>query len=96
MMLGIVILGAIKIITMICILFQWHSDPRHYLRTIGDAVVSFIEMPDPTTEGMCLVTKSQLRRKGWEKEFGPRVYEVRRARWMDCMSRSRFWSIHGL
>lgn len=35
------------------------------LLTIGDAVASFMENPDPTTKGLCWITGAEVRKGGW-------------------------------
>lgn len=37
------------------------------LLTIGDAVASFMENPDPTTNGLCWISGSDVRKGGWAK-----------------------------
>lgn len=37
------------------------------LLTVGDAVASFMEKPDPTTKGLCWITGADVRRGRWAK-----------------------------
>ncbi|KAJ6000823.1 hypothetical protein N7481_001232 [Penicillium waksmanii] len=37
------------------------------LLTVGDAVASFMEKPDPTTKGLCWIAGADVRRGGWAK-----------------------------
>ncbi len=97
-MLLVVVLGSIKMIVLVWAVLQWwlDSDSANYLRTVGDALASFLERPDPTTEGMCLITASQLRQYGWKREFEPQTYTARKLRWMNSMSPRQFWSTQAL
>jgi hypothetical protein len=86
-MLSVVVLGIIKMIVLIWVLFQWWLDSAHYFKTVGDALSSFLERQDPTT---CLVTASQLKKHGWKGDFEPQMYKRRGLGWVDSMSRPQF------
>ncbi|KAF4628836.1 hypothetical protein G7Y89_g9316 [Cudoniella acicularis] len=38
------------------------------LVTVGDAVASFLEVPDPTTKDICLSTKVDVRKRRWKMQ----------------------------
>jgi hypothetical protein len=63
------------------------------LRTMGDAVASFLEREDGNTRGMCLVSKAEVE-KQWKEEYDPVMFEgKRRVRWIAASSRKEWWSI---
>lgn len=51
-----------KMIGMISIVLKEKSEP---LITLGDAISSFLNDPDPTTKNMCLANKNDFRKTGW-------------------------------
>lgn len=76
-------------------------DRSEPLRTVGDAVVSFLTRPDPTTAGKCWMSKSDVRDSAWKKpnvrltgrdpktashEDCPELFITRRR-----LSRRKFW-----
>ncbi|KAL8663032.1 MAG: hypothetical protein Q9168_008159 [Polycauliona sp. 1 TL-2023] len=72
----------------------YHSSPDQIpLSNIGDAICSFLQKPDGTTRGMCLVTKQQLAKSddAWRL---PRAtaYRFEQPRWLYAVSWKR-WSI---
>ena len=46
----VIVCNLIKLITILLLIFKY---PLRPLATTGDAVLSFLERPDSTTEGMC-------------------------------------------
>ena len=62
------------------------------LVTIGDAVASFLEQPDPTTAGICLSTKMDIIKGKWKKKIAKRWAPERHfwfkaasfKRWLTC------------
>jgi len=62
------------------------------LVTIGDAVASFLEQPDPTTAGICLSTKRDIVKGEWKKKIEKRWVPKRHfwfraasiKRWLTC------------
>lgn len=54
LMLVVVLIGLLKTGTMLYIAFRIRDEP---MLTIGDAVSSFLTLPDPKTKGMCLLDK---------------------------------------
>ncbi|KAI9782505.1 MAG: hypothetical protein M1839_004991 [Geoglossum umbratile] len=65
------------------------------LVTLGDAVSSFLETPDTFTEGMCLVTKSDISDHGWERAGPPKVYKPMRNFWFKSAS-WQMWAIYNV
>jgi hypothetical protein len=62
--------------------------PDEPLITVGDAVASFLEKPDATTKGMCLLSIRDVR-QGDYQEANPRKWLNQRFKWKDVASRKR-------
>lgn len=54
-MLATIFFGLLKLIIMLCVLAADRSD---YLVTLGDALGSYLQQPDPMTEGKCMLDKA--------------------------------------
>ena len=75
-----------KLACMIMLLLRQQAKP---LVTLGDAVESFLETPDPTTENMCLADKSEFSaKKPWSAASDS--YEPRQLRWFASASWKRW------
>lgn len=75
-----------KLTCMIMLLLRQQAKP---LVTLGDAVESFLETPDPTTENMCLADKSEFSaKKPWSAANDS--YEPQRLRWFASTSWKRW------
>jgi hypothetical protein len=63
------------------------------LVTIGDAVASFLDEPDTTTAGMCMLGKAQIRKR-WRREgpVAPAMWTRERKCWYQAASVAR-WSV---
>ncbi|KAF1833717.1 hypothetical protein BDW02DRAFT_569698 [Decorospora gaudefroyi] len=92
LMIAVVVFGVIKVLT-IGYLVLARSAGRH-LRTIGDAIASFLEEEDPTTKGMCLVTSQQIRKDGFRASYryGPQIYTGMRPRWLTGANTTEFFT----
>lgn len=55
--------NVVKIICMVLVVLGDGSQP---LVTVGDAIASFLDEPDPTTKNICLVDKYFFREEGWQ------------------------------
>lgn len=55
-----------KCITMLAIVFYIRDTP---LTTTGDAIRSFLDTNDPSTEGMCLLSKDWVKRDVWRRRL---------------------------
>jgi hypothetical protein len=75
----------------ICMLLTVWNTKEYPLVTLGDAIASFLEDPDPTTTNMCLVSKENVE-KAWSMPQLPRkwkgviekgYYSVSPRRWMN-------------
>ena len=88
---------AIMIIVIICNLIKticmsiivWKQDPEP-LVTLGDAIASFLDQPDVTTEGKCILDKTQFQDKGSWRLLKPCSWDPKRVRWFRAASRRRW------
>jgi hypothetical protein len=62
--------------------------PDEPLITVGDAIASFLEKPDPTTKHMCLLSIHDVRKKDYQ-EANARAWLHQRYKWKDVASRKR-------
>ncbi|KAI1476100.1 hypothetical protein F4774DRAFT_394652 [Daldinia eschscholtzii] len=102
-------LNLTKILVMLGIwaIRKWQQTKRDdgdgmVLYTLGDAIASFIQNPDPTTVDMCLATKDDfIRRRSWKNRLveqpstlnrQPREWDGRRKFWFTA-ARKRQWFI---
>lgn len=66
---AVIMCNSIKAICMLIIIFKCQDS---FLVTLGDAISSFLEQPDPDTKGHCLCGKPYFRlKRGWNKEINP-------------------------
>ena len=90
-MIVVILANATKATVMI---LTWWKFRTPTLVTIGDAVKSFLDNPDQTTEGVCLTTKSDIvkAKGGWKSQGAKRWVPVRQfwfraasvKRWLTC------------
>ncbi|CAI6336339.1 unnamed protein product [Periconia digitata] len=85
----VVVCNAIKLGAMIYILSRLDQKT---IVTIGDAIQSFLETPDPTTDNCCLMSRGDVRRVLGKQEarHGQRFEQTRRHRWISGCSRRRW------
>ncbi|KAF3045132.1 hypothetical protein E8E12_009612 [Didymella heteroderae] len=76
---AVVVFSIIKVLAIAVLVFT-HPDGT-FLRTIGDAIASFLEKSDPATENMCLVSSAQVRKHGFATPASPRALNDSRQRW---------------
>lgn len=60
----VALLNSIALVATAAILFKRPSS-FHPLATLGDAISSFLEEPDPTTQGACLLSKTDVWQGRW-------------------------------
>ena len=63
-------------------------NPLSTLTTVGDAIAAFLQIPDPNTEGYCLVSSKEWNRT----EKGPRkalLWDAQQSRWFQATSTKR-------
>lgn len=94
LMLGVVVFGGIKTI-VIAYLLVWRRSGR-FLRTLGDAIASFLEEEDLTTKKMCLVSSKLIRKHGFKELFAPQAFTAIRPRWFSSANTTEFYSTIGV
>lgn len=92
-MIAVIICNAVKSICMFLVVFKSKDDP---LVTVGDAITSFLNVPDEMTTAMCTISKRDIDRGIWEfviavvawKQWYPRRLfwhcAASRRRWLIC------------
>ena len=55
----------LKAIAFVAITSIISAYPFRPLATLGDTIASFLQDPDPTTQGICLLSKADVRSSGW-------------------------------
>lgn len=90
----VIFFNLIKTAVMFYVAFRLLDRP---LVTMGDAIESFITRPDPTTEGMCLVSAKHIERH-WQHGYTPvpRRYEVERYRWHSVVTKRQWASLFAM
>ncbi|KAF2035731.1 hypothetical protein EK21DRAFT_53760, partial [Setomelanomma holmii] len=53
----VIVCNTVKLATMLWVVFMERKD---YIVTLGDGASSFLELPDPTTERMCILSKPEI------------------------------------
>jgi hypothetical protein len=81
-MIAVILSNLIKLICM-CIAAAKYGEST--LVTLGDAIASFLESPDPTKRGMCLATKKDFYKTG-DGFAAPRVWRERKYFWFQALS----------
>jgi hypothetical protein len=67
----VIVFNALKLCVMLWVLF---TDRSEYLVTLGDAVASFLQQPDPYTAGQCMLDKdAHLYKVGQQRELDPQT-----------------------
>jgi hypothetical protein len=65
-------------VKLLCMVFTVWRCREFSMVTLGDAVSSFLETPDPCTKGMCTVTKREIEKGTWTSDE-PRKWENRKS-----------------
>lgn len=99
-MLIVLLLNAVKAAVMVRVVYWLKNRP---VLTIGDAIASFLERPDPGTQGVCLSSKNDVLRQkldGRSYTIGrPQPFIDVRPRWRYNVGRSKsvsFWTLFTL
>ncbi len=89
-MIIVVTCNLVKTSCMILVVFGYGGELQP-LVTVGDAIASFLNEPDPATKSMCLAEKSFFQKEGWQAQrmrWWPKRHRWFRAaslsRWMVC------------
>ncbi|KAH6879494.1 hypothetical protein B0T10DRAFT_412983 [Thelonectria olida] len=77
-----------NVLKLVGLALTWLSLDKKPLLILGDALASFLEDPDPATEGQCLLSKPSRQPVSWEA--GPRVWLPKKHRWATSVSPRRY------
>lgn len=99
--LAVLVCNAVKLLCMVFIL--WRCEGK-YLVTLGDAIASFLEEPDPETKGRCLHTDEIFEHEWqWMSNMGhsdpqaidarPEEYQLHRHRWARAVQKRRWFLV---
>lgn len=88
------VVTTINLLKCILMLFVAFGDDKETpLLTVGDAVASFMQEEDTSTENMCLARKARIKKQNWDKIAVPYDAKPRRkfaaaslTRWITCIS----------
>jgi hypothetical protein len=94
LMLPVLVFGCIKTMVIAYLLFA--RPTGRFLRTLGDAIASFLEEEDATTKDMCLVSSKQVRKHGFKASCEPQIYTNTRPRWLQSANTTEFFSTIGI
>ena len=82
-----------NLLKTICMIVTVWKEKSATLVTLGDAISSFLDDPDPTTAGCCLADKSTFTSKKWQLSSTlTKKYVLQRHRWFRSASIRR-WAI---
>jgi hypothetical protein len=94
LMLSVVICGVIKTTVIAYVLVV--RPPGRFLRTLGDAIASYLEEEDATTKNMCLISSKQIRKHGFREAYTPQTFTDIRPRWLSSANTTEFFSTIGV
>lgn len=78
---AVLVFSIFKVSAIAVLLFTHPNRDSKFLRTIGDAIASFMERHDPTTKDMCLVSSAQIRKHGFTASASQQTSSKPRRRW---------------
>ena len=81
---------ACNLIKLACMLLALRFHSPEALIIIGDAVESFLQTADPTTEDMCLGDSERFKQRPWKKHT--LIWKKSSRRWHSSISFRRWWS----
>lgn len=93
-MLAVVVFSVIKVLAIALLVFT-HPD-GDFLRTLGDAISSFLKKQDPITKDLCLVSSAQIRKDGFLTRYAPQIFTNARPRWWTGANTTEFFSTVGI
>ncbi|KAM0123886.1 hypothetical protein ACHAO1_011195 [Botrytis cinerea] len=85
-----IVVIACNLIKAICMGFAARYVEKSPLVTLGDAIASFLRTPDPTTKGLCLVSKKDIQNHIWNGPLRPRQWNPRQEKKFWAASRKRW------
>ena len=83
----VILCNIVKCTTMILILWRANDPP---LVTMGDCITAFLQEPDETTAGMCLLDKHKVSKGKWRGAGIALPWDSRRRRWFAAASAKRW------
>ncbi|KAI9813664.1 MAG: hypothetical protein M1827_003735 [Pycnora praestabilis] len=90
MMIVVIIFNALKVA---CMFYGFWGHKEKPLVTIGDAIDSFLEDPDPVTQGLCLMTKHDAIKGTWiSPDRAPKPWQPATQYWHSAVGRWRWFS----
>ncbi|KAJ4352820.1 hypothetical protein N0V95_003928 [Ascochyta clinopodiicola] len=93
-MLAVVVFSVFKVLAIAFLVF---THPKgEFLRTIGDAITSFLKKEDVTTKDMCLVSSAQVRKHGFQSPYSPQTFTKSQPRWWTGANTTEFFSTVGI
>ena len=87
-MVVVIVCNLCKMMIMVCIALIKPSEP---LVTVGDALASFLDQPDPTTIGMCLAGKDHFEKPIPPGSVGDPVFRPWGEENLRCDFRTSYW-----
>lgn len=86
----VIIVNMIKAVVMITTVLKLRAPA---LATVGDAIATFLDEPDPTTKSMCLATKDDFSKGNWKKRrVDPVPWVSKRPFWFRAASFKRWFT----
>ena len=73
----------------ICMLVTVWKMNQPTLVTLGDAISSFLQFPDDSTDKMCLASKKAIQAGQWKRPPEPRYWDKRRYFWFRATTPGR-------
>ncbi|KAI9794275.1 MAG: hypothetical protein M1833_000418 [Piccolia ochrophora] len=89
----VIVCNVLKLVAMCLIVWK---PPKGSLVTIGDAMASFLQIPDQHTSGMCLISKEDVVKGAWKEPPAATVYRPQKRRWLAAASRKRWLVMNSL
>jgi hypothetical protein len=86
----VIIFNLIKALAVLSGISQFRNDT---LLTIGDAVKSFLQTPDPSSRNICLASQANIHRSKlrWQELQQPRAYINKRLAWSSSVKKGKRW-----
>jgi hypothetical protein len=89
----VIIFNLIKALTVLAGISELRNDP---MLTVGDAVASPLQKPDPSSQNMCLLSQAKVHgtKMRWREMQQPRAYTNKRFTWFSLVKKGK--GRHGL
>lgn len=83
----VLVSNALKAVILFCIALR---PPEESLFVLGDAVESFLTVPDAFSGGSCLASVDDIKKKDHRDWIRPRTWSPAKRRWASAISRRRW------